>query len=209
MILIQESIAQLLDCDTGELSITLRFEPGQSLNKGVDSAGMSTLQPPESRLLLQQMAGALLHLHARSLVHDDVKPENIIWIATERRAVLVDFGAALDFTCLPPDYFHPSGTPSYAPPEFLKREKGPKADIWALGVVILFTMGYLPLPDGNWLLPAALEEGEERSEMLRWLNKIETLRSERITAGSPLSRMLAADPEARVGSRDLLEQLRP
>jgi serine/threonine protein kinase len=199
----------MINSDSENQSITLRFEPGQSFDKGINSERMCTLESQDSWLLLQQMAGALSHLHARSLVHDDVKPENIIWIPSEKRAVLIDFGAALDFTKLPQGgYFNPSGTPSYVPPEFLNRKKGPKADVWALGVVALFALGHLPLPGGNWLLPATLNEGKDRSQMLQWLDEIDTLRSGQDVGRSSLARMLDSDPDARISSSDLVQQLR-
>lgn len=85
------------------------------------------------------MPGVLAHLHSTcSLMHDDVKPENIMWDPVSRNGVLVDLGAALNHKALPDDFFNPSGTPPYAPPEYLRRRKGRAGDVWALGVTMFF-----------------------------------------------------------------------
>ncbi|KAJ1543362.1 hypothetical protein HK405_009325, partial [Cladochytrium tenue] len=200
---IHENITQLLASDPVGLAITLRLESGRSLDRHVDSEMKSTLSPSDSDLLWKQMASALAHLHARSITHDDVKPDNIVWSPEQRRAVLIDFGAALNHKVLPPDYFHPSGTPSYAPPEFLLRRKDPKGDIWGLGIVVLFALRHIALPDGEWLLPATFEDGPARHDMLRWLEEINCLQ-QRLAASSPLvSEMLRENPDARIDSSEL------
>ncbi|KAH8878943.1 kinase-like protein [Thozetella sp. PMI_491] len=202
-----ENITTLLDSDPSELTITLRLEPGKSLDRHVDSEMKATLSPADSDILWKQMAGALSHIHARSIIHDDVKPENIVWSPEQKHAVLIDFGAALDFNVLPTDFFNPSGTPNYAGPDFLSKKKGPKGDIWALGVTILFAYRYIKLPDGEWLLPAVWDEGKPREEMLEWLEQIETLRKETESVMPLISDMLNPDQDARIGSAELVKRL--
>lgn len=152
------------------------------------------------------MASALSHLHARRLTHDDVKPDNIIWDPSGKRAVLVDFGAALDFTTLPENYFNPSGTPNYVPPEFLDRRKGPEGDIWALGIVMMFIWGYVKLPDGGWLLPGVWDEGGD-TEMREWLREVKVLRDKAGKQGPWVREALEEDPGRRVGSAALVQML--
>ncbi len=153
------------------------------------------------------MASALAHLHARSIIHDDIKPENIMWSAEHKRGVLIDFGAALNQNVLSNGYFNPSGTPSYAGPDFLNKIKGPKGDIWSLGITILFSLQYICLPDGEWLLPAVWETGPDRVQMLTWLEEIEQIRNGLAEAMPLISRMLQADSNLRIGSIELLQQL--
>lgn len=202
----QDNIASLLASDLTSLRLTLRLEPGKSLNKYVDALQRCTLSHSEGETVLRQMAGALSHLHGRRLVHDDVKPENIMWDPVERRAVLVDFGAALNLAVLPEGYFNPSGTPSYAPPEFLHRRKGPKGDVWALGIVMFYAWGHVELPDGAWLLPAVWDEGGD-IEMRKWLGEMGRLGEIERKKGTVLGQMLQEDPQERIDSVELTRGL--
>lgn len=154
------------------------------------------------------MAEALAHIHAASIVHDDVKPDNIVWSPSARAAVLIDFGAAYDYAQLGPAHFTPSGTPPYAPPEFLRRRKGPEGDVWALGVVLLYVKGICPLPEGEWILPRALEDdGADRAEMRSWLGAVGDMRAQLAPADSVLRDMLDPDPDTRIGAAEVLAAL--
>lgn len=234
---IQQSITCLLDVDAYALTITLRLEPGASLETFIDDQSWCTLAPSafpptygstglDPLVIHRQITSALAHIHARNLVHDDVKPENVIWDSSRKRAVLIDFGATVNFNdtdgqrLAPPKdddgtyFFTPSGTPSYAPPEFLDRRKSStgKGDVWALGVTMLFVWGYVRLPDGEWLLPRVVnwdnEEPasgcREREEMQEWLRKVRNLRDGSAGDDRPgLRAMLVDDPAERIGSADL------
>lgn len=152
------------------------------------------------------MASALAFLHSVSIIHDDVKPDNIMWCGENEHGVLIDFGATL--MDMPQDYFNPSGTPSYAPPEFLARKKSAKGDIWGLGITLLFAFGYVPLPGGEWMLPHALDESTEaHKEMLAWLAEVDSLRAEILGRNYLFASMLHAEPLGRIGSDELVEQL--
>lgn len=169
----------------------------------------STLSPPDCATLWAQMSSALAHLHSTCcLIHDDVKPENIMWNPVSQNSILVDFGAALNRKVLPAGFFNPSGTPPYAPPEYLQRRKSSEGDVWALGVTMLFAFGYLPLPDGAWILPEAFEKEGVRRDMVDWLNEVEGWRR-RLAGGEKglLAEMLEADPDGRVGSKELARRL--
>lgn len=172
---------------------------------------MSTVSTTDCRAIMTQMAGALAYIHELSITHDDVKPENIMW--DEAHAVLIDFGAALDFAAAPTAeaLFTPSGTPPYAPPEFLQRRKVHAAgDVWALGVVLLFARRRIPLPDGNWFLPSVFENGSPREEMLAWLCEIARLRKslqDQPGEDAVVAEMLEEQPEARISSSELVHRL--
>ena len=203
----KDNITQLLDSDESKLSITLRFELGRSIDKHVDSQQRSTLSSDDSRVLWKQMASALAFLHENSVTHDDVKPDNIMWDGEHRHAVLIDFGAALDYAEQPMKPFNASGTPPYVPPEFLQRHKCDAGDVWALGIVMLFALGHITLPDGNWLLPAVFEDGAARQELLAWLEMLENLRKSLSGGEILLAQMLDANPTTRISSSELTRQL--
>ncbi|KAG8167811.1 hypothetical protein KVR01_003500 [Diaporthe batatas] len=203
------NITQLLDADIGRIALTLRVEPGQSLDKYVDDRWKSTISSGDSITLWKQMSSALAHLHTNSITHDDVKPDNIMWDPSAQHAVLIDFGAALNHNILPADWFNPSGTPPYAPPEFLHRGKGNAGDVWALGVTMLFAFKYISLPDGNWILPHIFEDQMVLEEMKSWLTEVEGWR--RILLGRHddlLAEMLDPDPDNRIVAAELELQLK-
>lgn len=204
----QNNIALLLASSPLALTLTLRLEPGKSLDQYLNNPQQQrcTLTPTDATTLLHQQASALSHLHTQHLIHDDVKPENIIWDPLTNRSVLIDFGAALNLTILPQSYFNPSGTPSYVPPEFLKKKKGPAGDVWALGVVMLFVWGYVRLPDGEWFLPGVWEEGGD-VEMRMWLEEVRELKERWCEERPVLREMLDEDPGERISSADLVRRL--
>jgi hypothetical protein len=75
------------------------------------------LPPPGDAVrIAAQVADALAHAHARSIIHRDVKPSNIVF-ADEGRPVLVDFGLALSDLDAGTGRGVVSGTPAYMSPE--------------------------------------------------------------------------------------------
>ncbi|KAK1988621.1 kinase-like domain-containing protein [Colletotrichum cereale] len=206
-----ESLARILTSDPQDLTITLRHEPGRSLDLCVDSNNNSTLSSSDSHAIWMQMADALAFVHSKCIIHDDVKPDNIIFSPVPQpRAVLIDFGAALvNPSTLPLDGWTPSGTPPYAPPEFFQKRKGYAGDVWGLGVTMLFCFGYTSLPAGDWILPHVFDDEDVKSEMVAWLGEVDKSRKT-ILGGicQLLVEMLDPDPVVRIKSHELSERLR-
>ncbi|KAL8569911.1 NUAK SNF1-like kinase 1 [Nucella lapillus] len=100
---------------------------------------------PNTRRLFRQIASAVHYMHQNSIVHRDLKLENII-LDSEGDVKIADFGLAnyfsydrtLDTFC---------GSPLYASPEIVngKPYHGPEVDVWSLGVV-LYTLAYGAMP---------------------------------------------------------------
>jgi serine/threonine protein kinase len=84
------------------------------------------------RSCLGQLVSALQALHARGLVHRDVKLENII-VDRSGRLVLLDHGLAMRWqeTGAPV-----TGTAAYLAPEVLEGRSGPAGDLYAVGVIL-------------------------------------------------------------------------
>jgi serine/threonine protein kinase len=101
----------------------------------------------EVEKFLIQMLQLLDYIHAHHLIHCDIKPQNIILCQTDRRYVLVDFGAVRDVDPVnaireQTSDFHSRavGTPGFAPPEQLADRAVAASDIYALGMTCVYLL---------------------------------------------------------------------
>lgn len=89
------------------------------------------------RSVLTQLAEGLAFLHARGVIHRDVKPSNVIIV--DGAVKLLDFGLALERRRQGGDLARETrvvGTAAYLAPEYLSRlVVGPEMDVYALGVL--------------------------------------------------------------------------
>ncbi|KAG7268860.1 hypothetical protein CRUP_011309 [Coryphaenoides rupestris] len=100
----------------------------------------------EAGLIVSDVSGALSYIHAKSIVHRDVKPENLLIECRadgSNRLKLGDFGLAMVVT---EPIFTICGTPTYVAPEILSETGyGLSVDVWALGVILYILLcGYPP-----------------------------------------------------------------
>jgi serine/threonine protein kinase len=126
--------------------LILERVPGRTLREEIDAS--APFSPEEVLPLLRGLAAALDHLHARGLVHLDVRPENVV-VTPEGDAKLVDFGIAQTAGTL--QTLADGGTASsiaYLAPEQLSGEPVSTAtDVFALGCVVYELLtGKLPFP---------------------------------------------------------------
>jgi tRNA A-37 threonylcarbamoyl transferase component Bud32 len=95
------------------------------------------------RHIARELCYGLVALHDRNLIHRDIKLANIL-LSTSGAVKICDFG--LLYKCRPGEPCRmASGTLKYFSPERLDNSYGPKADIWALGI-ILFECAEGPIP---------------------------------------------------------------
>lgn len=50
--------------------------------------------------LAKQILDGVLYLHTKSVVHLDIRPENLLFDFNKEKVILIDFGSAVDLTCL-------------------------------------------------------------------------------------------------------------
>jgi tetratricopeptide (TPR) repeat protein len=116
---------------------TMELLAGRSL--AVRLAETGRLTPAEALPIVAQVVAALDAVHARGLVHADVKPSNIVLVPWQDgmppRAVLADLGLARAVAHAPSDLV---GSPAYMAPEQVEagRSLTPETDVYALGVVL-------------------------------------------------------------------------
>lgn len=145
------NIVQLLEVMENEstLYLVLEYASGGELFDYLVVHGC--MKEKEARIKFRQMVSAVHYCHSKSIVHRDLKAENML-LNNRMEIKIVDFGFANIFNANSKlNTF--CGSPPYAAPELFLGHKyvGPEVDVWSLGV-ILFTLvsGRLPF-DANTL----------------------------------------------------------
>ncbi|KXS11269.1 kinase-like protein [Gonapodya prolifera JEL478] len=126
------------------------------------------------RHIFKQVVEGVAYLHAKGIVHRDIKDENVI-VSDNLDVTIVDFGSAafygpgVNFTTF-------CGTLDYASPEVLEGNtyRGPEQDIWALGIlfhILLFSEN--PFRDVAEITSKELrfpyQVSEQAFELLNWM----------------------------------------
>lgn len=128
----------------GQLYLVMDFVDGVSLRQRL---GQGALAEQEIVQIMAQTCDALGFAHAASIVHRDVKPENIL-LAAGHDVKVVDFGIARLTSAVNVTQNKLVGTPEYMSPEQAKGEpvKAP-SDVYSLGIVLYELLtGRVPFP---------------------------------------------------------------
>lgn len=199
----QPSVVRLLGFDGPRLTLILEYLDGKDLSKFMDSNRTSTISAIDQFTIWRDISSALRYLHSHDIVHNDLKPENIILRSNlDGGAVLCDFGIATSGLRT-----HCGGTPCYISPEFLYNERGRPSDIWALGITMLFVLGFIPLPNGFWEIAGVQTKAEALGRMVDWLGQVRKIRARLPERMKLLSGMLMEDVGSRVTASSLCESL--
>ena len=113
--------------------MAMRYEQGDTLHRLIHAEPTALLEPFISAIFIPLLNG-LREVHARKLLHLDIKPGNI-FIRTDGSPVLIDFGSARQALAHGPTAIAPMYTPGFAAPELYKQRDrmGPWTDIYAIG----------------------------------------------------------------------------
>lgn len=128
----------------GTAYIVMDYVEGETLSSKLKKSGQ--LSETEIRSIIWPILDGLVEVHKKSVIHRDIKPDNIL-ISKSGKSVLIDFGAArIDIenrTSLTGVF-----TPAYAPLEQISGEHGSEnytTDIFALaGVMYRCATGHKP-----------------------------------------------------------------
>ncbi|XP_028984485.1 uncharacterized protein zmp:0000000881 [Betta splendens] len=123
----------------GKWVIPLEFVFGEDLETTIFKAAQSKIQltPTVKGTIIIGMCEGLFHLHSKDIVHQDLKPDNIMVEHQTNRAVIIDLGLAKFFR-------HglnsavDMGNEAYSAPEVLQRhsQRDQRSDVWAMGKII-------------------------------------------------------------------------
>ncbi len=140
------NVARVLACgteDDGSLYMVQELINGQSLRAML----VKGEKPPILIAHLQTVAKTLKALHAKGIVHGDVKPENIL-IDADGATILVDFGLARITGRDPVEKV--GATARYAPPALAAQLRAAQwRDTYALGVMLCECLGPEETPEAH------------------------------------------------------------
>lgn len=152
-------------------------------------------EPTALRGLLEALAGTLAYLHARGVVHADIKPEHVRFRGSA--PVLVDFGIAAVGTRDPLYEGEQAGSPRWMAPELvLGGVPSPASDVWSLCAVVAWLWNGAPGPtaDGPAILVERATDPDAHLPSLAGLEERDARLHEIVTLGlgRPASRPTAA-----------------
>lgn len=132
--------------------IVMELAHGGDILSLLNTQGM--LSEEESSRVIRCVASAISHLHSKSIVHLDVKPENIFCFAdadatgrSQLRVKLADFGSCMYVNSGSNSRSVSFNTVAYSSPEILRNDSTitTAADVWSLGIVLyILLLGHHP-----------------------------------------------------------------
>ncbi|KAJ3207868.1 Protein kinase [Entophlyctis luteolus] len=121
-----------------DLWLVLELMEGGTLTNIIDN---NTISEPQIAVICNETAKGLQHLHERSIIHRDIKSDNVLLGANGQvkiSMVLLHSQEDLTEFVQPISVTAPVGTPYWMAPEVVKqKEYGSKVDIWSLGIMAI------------------------------------------------------------------------
>jgi serine/threonine protein kinase len=118
-----------IECD-GNPVLVIQYVAGGSLSDRLIREG--ALEWPAAARYVADVGEGLLAVHARGIVHRDVKPANILWDAEIDEALLTDLGVSARFG----GSADLAGTIPYMAPEAFDGKASPALDVYSLAATL-------------------------------------------------------------------------
>ncbi|OHT16732.1 CAMK family protein kinase [Tritrichomonas foetus] len=142
-----EGVVKFVDSFHDDSKQILVLEAGKELFQYIiDNNGFSE---KEAKKLFKNIFLAVKYIHSKSIVHRDIKLENII-ITEKGKLKLIDFGLASELNKCK-DSKNLCGTALYLSPEVIqKKGYSEKVDIWSLGITLFGAVaGFFPFDSSD------------------------------------------------------------
>jgi serine/threonine protein kinase len=190
-----------LDVHEGRPFVVMEHVPGLTLDQFVEQYRPG---PRRAAQLVAELSRAVAHLHARGIIHQDIKPRNVL-IDNQGRPRLIDLGLAL----LRDAWSEGSGgwtggTAAYMSPEQAQSRAdqiSTRTDVFGLGGILYHLLTSRPL-----------FQGVSRASVIRQAMKGEYVPVRQVNHRVPRSleticqKALKADPEQRYGTAAAMEK---
>lgn len=164
----------------------------------------TTFSEAQAAHIMEQVFSALNYLHARGVVHRDIKPDNLIIISNTEAAPLcklIDFDTAT-FCTVKRQLRGSVGSVQYMAPEVLTQSYDEKCDLWSCGVLLYLLLSSTPpFPSSSYY------------EFLHSVSKAQVFFEEDVwtkispEAKSLISQLLVINPVVRIGAQQACEHL--
>jgi len=194
MLLNHPNIAKLLEFAVSDHHWYLFFEyvsGGQMLDYII---ARGRLKEHVARKFVRGIVSALDYTHRSSIVHRDLKIENVL-VSKSGRVKIIDYGLSNMYS---PDAFLKTfcGSLYFAAPELLSSREyiGPELDVWSLGVIVyVLVVGKVPFDSTSMTeLQSKIKSGQV--EYPAWLSS---------QCKHFLSRLLVVDPQQRASMYEI------
>jgi serine/threonine protein kinase len=128
-----------------EAYLVLQYVEGGTLRARLSNDG--AMPWDQAARYIADVSDGLLEVHAKGIVHRDVKPSNILWDPLKDEALLTDFGISAR-TVEAPGF---GGTPYYMAPEVFRGQTSFASDVYSLAASLFHLIsGEIPFPAPKW-----------------------------------------------------------
>jgi serine/threonine protein kinase len=123
----------------GEFYLVQEYIEGETLTAELQG---QKITESDTIAILKEILTGLTNVHREGKIHRDLKPDNIICRAQDRKLVLIDFGAVKQVRTAMTNQTLISGTINIGTPGYMPNEQGmgypkPASDIYAVGAIAI------------------------------------------------------------------------